>query len=309
MNETRLAILEAVGNGPISGPDLARRLDISRAAVWKHIEALREEGFVIESVDEGYALTSVPEYGGLAIEYGLDAPFSFEYHETIESTNSRAQELGDDGAEDVVVLADAQETGRGRLDRAWASPSGGIWMSLVLQPDLPPAHTPLLTLAAAVATARAIDKMGVKVGLKWPNDVLLADNERKLAGILTEMEGEADQVSWVVIGIGLNANVDTNDLPREAVSLRDEIGDVNRRELVHHLLEEFDTLRNNPDNILPAWRKLALTLNRQVRIDSSRGEITGKAVDISVPGALIVDTGEEQVSVYAGDCNHLRPLN
>lgn len=333
MQETRRAVLDTIADGPVSGPDLATRLGVSRAAVWKHVEALREGGFGVESTDEGYVLDSVPEYGGLAVEYGLDAPFEIEFHHTIPSTNARARELvsagdgagvsdgggfGEDDANakrDVVVLADGQTGGRGRLDREWASPSGGIWLSVLCQPDLPPAHAPIYTLAAAVAVTRAVRAEGVDAGIKWPNDVLVRNDdlngdsgERKLAGILTEMQGEADRISWMIVGIGLNANIDAGDVPRGATSLREEIGDVDRRVLVQRLLGEFDVLRTDPESILPAWREHAFTLGQRVRIETTSEIITGEAIDISFPGALELETSEGSRTVSVGDCEHLRPF-
>ncbi len=271
MNETRRAVLDALADGPVSGPELAATLDISRNAVWKHVEALRTDGFGIESTTDGYLLGDVPEFGP-AVEYGLEAPFSIEYHDSIGSTNDRARELTDEGAEDVVVLADEQVGGRGRLKRAWVGPSGGVWMSLVLRPTMPPAHAPLLTLAAAVAVTRAAREAGVPAEIKWPNDVLVSEeraskgqSERdssatneydKLSGILTEMEGEANRVSWVIVGIGINVNIAGDDLPEGATSVQDAVGAVNRRLFVQRLLEEFDTLRTDIDEYPPSVARL-----------------------------------------------------
>lgn len=324
MNDTRRAILDALADGPASGPALAESLGVSRTAVWKHIDALREAGFVVESGDDGYELGELPEYGGLAVEHGLDAPFSVEYHESIGSTNDRARTLAKDEELDVAVLADEQVGGRGRLQREWNSPSGGVWLSLVLRPELPPSRAPLLTLAAAVATTTAAREAGVDAEIKWPNDVLVPDEGeerggRKLAGILTEMEGESNRVSWVVVGIGVNANIDTAALPEGATSIRgerqatlDENGDksanVDRRRFVQRLLEEFDTLRRDPDAIVPAWREYAATLGKRVRVETPTGDVVGQAVDVEFPGALVVDTGDERVRVHAGDCEHLRPV-
>ncbi|MFB6179457.1 MAG: biotin--[acetyl-CoA-carboxylase] ligase [Halorientalis sp.] len=305
MQETRHRVLAALSDGPVSGPDLADRLDISRAAVWKHVEALREDGFAIESGDAGYELTSVPEFGGPAVEFGLDAPFEVEYHASVPSTNSRARELAGDGASDVVVLADEQTGGRGRLDREWASPSGGIWLSILFRPEVPTAQTPIYTLAAAVAVTRTAREAGVDAGIKWPNDVLTDD--QKLVGILTEMEGEADRASWVVVGMGINANVDADALVPEATSLREQVGDVTRRVFTQRILEEFDALRADPDAVLPAWRDLSTTLGRRVRVETASGAVVGEAVDVEFPGSLIVDTDEGTVRVTAGDCEHLRP--
>ncbi|WP_324757544.1 biotin--[acetyl-CoA-carboxylase] ligase [Haloarcula montana] len=309
MQETRHRVLDALAAGPASGPALADELDISRAAVWKHVEALREEGFEIESVDDGYELTRVPEFGGTAVEYGLDAPFEIDSHDSIPSTNARARDLAADGAEDVVVLADEQTGGRGRLDREWTSPSGGIWLSVLCRPDVPMAHAPVFTLAAAVAVTRAAREAGVDARIKWPNDVVV--DGRKLVGILTEMEGEADRVSWVVVGMGINANVDPDSLPTDAdpTSLRHERGDpIDRRVFTQRVLEAFHDLRSDIDSVLPAWREHATTLGQRVRVETADGPVEGEAVDIRFPGALVVDTDDGEVTVTAGDCDHLRPV-
>lgn len=312
MNETRHAVLEAIADGPIGGPALAERLDVSRAAVWKHIEALRASGFTIDAGEDGYALDEVPAFGGAAVAFGLQAPFEVEFHETIGSTNDRARALAADGASDVVVLADRQTGGRGRLDRGWASPSGGVWLSILLRPALASTEVPLLTLAAGVATVRAVDAVGVDAGLKWPNDVVLPDPtdsgaERKLAGILTESAGETGRTDWVIIGVGLNANVDAGTLPDGATSLRDIAGDVDRRRLVQRLLESFDALRDDPEAILPAWRAASSTLGRRVRVEAASETVEGTALDVEPPGRLVIETDDGPVRVHAGDCEHLRP--
>jgi len=310
MNDTRRAVLDALADGPVEGPALAERLAVSRAAVWKHVDALRDAGFEIRGTDDGYELVSVPAYGAAAIEYGLAAPFDVEYHDAVASTNDRARERAAEGAADVAVVADEQRGGRGRLDRAWSSPSGGVWLSLALRPALPAAHVPLLTLAAAVAVTRAAREAGVDAGIKWPNDVLVSDGdggERKLAGVLTEMEGEADRVEWVVVGTGINVNVDADALPEGATSVREQVGDVDRRTFVQRLLETFDGLRADPDAILAAWSEHALTLGREVRVETPGGDVVGEARRVEHPGTLVVATGDGEVRVHAGDCEHLRP--
>ncbi|GAA0644743.1 biotin--[acetyl-CoA-carboxylase] ligase [Salarchaeum japonicum] len=306
MTDTRQAVLAALADGPATGPALADRLGVSRAAVWKHVEALRDEGFGVESTDDGYELTEVPEYGADAVAFGLDAPFAVEYHDTVASTNDRARELATDGRENVVVLADRQVGGRGRRDRAWESPSGGVWMSVVLRPDIPPARAPLLTLAMAVAVTDAARAHGVDATIKWPNDVLVSDG--KLAGILTEMEGESGRVSWVVVGAGVNANVDPTDLSEGATSLRNEAGPVERRVFVQRVLERFDALRGDLDGVLAAWRERTSTLGRRVRVHLPDGDLVGEAVDVTETGALVVESEGERRVVHAGDCEHLRPV-
>ncbi|MEF8808293.1 biotin--[acetyl-CoA-carboxylase] ligase, partial [Natronomonas sp.] len=173
---------------------------------------------------------------------------------------------------------------------------------------LPPAQVPIYTLAAAVATAEALRGVGVDAGIKWPNDVLVEGSEAKIVGILTEMEGEADRVSWVVVGIGINANIDGDAVPQEATTIREQVGDVDRAELTRHLLERFDELRNDPESVLPAWRELSLTLGKRVRVETPAGEVVGEAVDVEFPGTLVVETEDGEKRVSAGDCEHLRPV-
>ncbi len=316
MNDTELAVLERLAEGPATGPDLAAALDVSRTAVWKHVEGLREAGFTVESGSDGYRITEVPAYGGPAIAYGLDAPYDVEYHDAVGSTNDRGRELAAVGAPETLVVADEQTGGRGRLDREWTAPSGGIWLSLLLRPSLSPARTPLLTMAAAVATAEAAREAGVRGRIKWPNDVLVErdGDTRKLAGILTEMEGEADRVTWVVVGVGVNANVDPESLPAGSTSLRAERAragvepaDVDRRAFVQRLVERFHDCRDDPESVLDDWRGLAATLGRRVRVDRPSGAVVGEAVDVEPPGALVLETDAGLVRVSAGDCEHLRP--
>jgi BirA family biotin operon repressor/biotin-[acetyl-CoA-carboxylase] ligase len=322
VNATERDVLEALDAGGASGPEIADELGVSRTAVWKAIESLRTAGFKIDAGEDGYVLREIAEYGAAAVEHRLDPEFAVEHHDAISSTNARARERARSGefgrasASGVVVLADEQTGGRGRLDRKWVSPPGGVWMSVLLRPDLPPARTPLLTLAAAVATARALDGVvsdtgGSSIGLKWPNDVLVVDDggtERKLAGILTEMEGETDEVSWLVVGIGLNANVDGADLPEGATSLRELVGDVDRGRFVADLLGEFDALRATADEILPAWRRRTLTLYRRVRVETGGRTLVGTATGIESPGVLLVDSESDIVRIHAGDCEHLRAV-
>ena len=312
MNDTRRALLAALESGPVDGPTLADRLEVSRAAVWKQVEALRAEGFAVEGGDGGYRVTEVSDYGAAALEFGLDAPYTVEYHDRLASTNDRARELATEGAGDVVVVGDEQTGGRGRLDRAFVAPAGGIWASLLVRPDRPPAEVPMYTLAAAVAVARTARAVGVEATIKWPNDVLVADGsdgERKLCGILTEMEGEADRVSWLVVGIGINANVDRDTLPAGATSLRAEVGDIDRRQFLQRVLTGIHDLTSGPDlqSVLDTWREYASTLDRRVRVETPHGAVVGRAVDIRFPGSLVIDTDDGERVVHAGDCEHLRP--
>ncbi|TKX42571.1 MULTISPECIES: biotin--[acetyl-CoA-carboxylase] ligase [unclassified Halorubrum] len=325
--DTRRALLDALAadDDPVSGPALAESLDVSRAAVWKAVEGLREEGFAVESTSDGYVAPDDPGYSGAGIAFGLDAPYSVEYHDRVGSTNERARELAGADAADVAVVANEQTGSRGRLDREWVAPSGGVWLSVLTRPDVPTARAPLFTLAAAVATTDAARQAGVDARIKWPNDVLVGDGTpeesapasdlggrggRKLAGILTEMEGEADRVGWLVVGVGVNANIDPETLPAGATSLSAERGaPVDRRRFAATLLERYAELTASPgalDGVLPAWRERASTLGRRVRVEAADGVVEGTAVDVAEPGALVVDTDEGRRRVHAGDCEHLR---
>ncbi|ESS06119.1 MAG: birA, biotin-[acetyl-CoA-carboxylase] ligase region [uncultured archaeon A07HB70] len=308
-DDTRRALLDALADGPVRGPAFAEAHGLTRAAVWKQVEALREAGFVVESTPAGYRVTGVPEFGAAAVLYGLSAPYDAEFHASIPSTNSRARDLAAEGAADVVVLADEQTGGRGRRGRGWTGPSGGVYASLLVRPDRPPAHAPVFTLATAVAVVRACDPLGVDARIKWPNDVLVdtGGEARKLAGILSEMEGEAGRVAWLVAGVGVNANVDADALPAGATSLRAVRGDVDRAAFVRRLLEAFHELAADLEGVLPAWRERADTLGRRVRVETPGRTVVGRARDVEFPGALVVatDTGVERV--HAGDCEHLRP--
>ncbi|KAB7513260.1 biotin--[acetyl-CoA-carboxylase] ligase [Halosegnis rubeus] len=304
MQETRALILDRLAAGPVSGPTLAADLDISRAAVWNHVETLRDDGFEIRDTDDGYTLAGVPEFGGAATAFELDSEFAVEFHDELASTNATARERANEGAEDVVVVAETQTGGRGRLDREWSSPDGGIYASLVVRPDVPSAHAPVYTLAAAVAVADAARETGVEADIKWPNDVQV--DGKKLAGILTEMEGEADRVSWLVVGVGANANVDAADLPC-GTSIETETGPITRRAFLASIVDRFADLTDDVGSIVPAWRERASTLGQQVRVETPRETIEGEAIDIEFPGTLLVETDDGVRRVTAGDCEHLRP--
>lgn len=306
MDETRRTLLQHLAAGPVAGTDLANELEVSRAAIWKHVEALRAEGFEIEATDAGYAVETIPEYGGGAVQFGLGAPYTVTFERRVESTNDRARQLATAGKSDMVVLAHEQTGGRGRRGRSWAGPPGGIYLSLLIRPTLPPAEAPLLTMAASVAIVEGLEHLGVQPAIKWPNDVLV--DGAKVAGILTEMEGEADAVSWVIVGIGINANVDATDLPDTAASLEELIEEpVNRRKIVQQLLERFHELHTEPGEIRDRWRELATTPGQLVQVETLHGTLEGEAIDIDDNGALLVETDDSIERIHAGDCRHLRP--
>ncbi len=303
--------------GFLSGEDIGRELSITRAAVWKGIKKLREEGYEIEAVtNRGYRLTN-PEtmYNKRELEQGLKTKTmgqTIYFYEETDTTNNRARELALEGApEGTLVVAEKQTAGRGRRGKVWESPLGtGIWMSLVLRPQIMPAEASVLTLLCGLATAEAIEaETGLSAGIKWPNDILI--NGKKAVGILTEMDCEMSEVHFVIPGIGINVN--TASFPPEiaeiATSLYLECGKtVSRRRLVHRVLERLEEhyetfLRTGSfAAMLEDYRKLCITLGKEVHV-LGREPFFAEALDITPEGELLVrraDNGKEEV-VFSGE--------
>ncbi|WP_135613115.1 biotin--[acetyl-CoA-carboxylase] ligase [Methanococcoides sp. AM1] len=310
-----LIALKEAGKEPISGEELGERLGISRTMVWKYIKGLEEDGYVIgSSPGSGYNLVSVPDklYPS-EISIGLDTDIigkELHYFETVDSTNDMAKKMGFKAEEGTVVIAEMQESGRGRKGDRWVSPKGGIWLSVILKPGILPAHAPRLTLMAGVAVAKTIRQFGVDASIKWPNDVVIGN--KKVCGILTEMDAEVDHIGFVVIGIGINANVSVEELPEElrdsSTSLSSIKGEsINRASFVQALLRSLETeyLRFKVEGfskILEDWISLSDTIGSQVEVITPQKIIAGKATGITAEGALIVETAEGVKEVMAGRC-------
>lgn len=293
--------------GAVEPSALGDRLELPGPAVMSHIDTLREHGFEIDRGPDGFVLEAIPEYG-YGVQAGLSAPFVIDYVPTVASTNDRARELAGDGQTDVAVLADEQTGGRGRFDREWASPAGGIYCSVLLRPVLPPDRLGLLSLAAGVAAVEAADAVGVDAACKWPNDLEGPDG-RKLAGILTESATSGGSVEWVVVGLGLNANVAPADLPPESTSLEAvSNGPIDRRTATQTYLESLDTWRRTPDGVVDAWRERTSTLGQEVWVRTGGEELIGVASAIDDAGRLLVETDAGDRWITVGDCEHLRPV-
>jgi BirA family biotin operon repressor/biotin-[acetyl-CoA-carboxylase] ligase len=242
-----------------------------------------------------------------------------KYYSTLSSTNEEARRLADLGAiEGTVVLAETQTGGRGRRGRAWESPAGGIWFTILLRPRITPALAPLITLISGISGVNTISKIAnLNSTLKWPNDIRI--NGKKVCGILTELTTEQDMVSYILVGLGFNVNNKVSDFPIElsdkATTLSEELNhELDRNLFTRDFFEEFENLYfnfvQNPDKylseILEEWRKVSDTLGRNVKIETISGVINGIAIDISPEGALILkkETGEE-LKIIAGDCIYL----
>ena len=301
----------------VSGEEMAKRLAISRAAVWKQIQTLRLKGYEISaSTGKGYRLAKKPDLldadrisGSLKTKWlGRELSISAE----VRSTNAAALSLARDCQNGTVILAETQTQGRGRLSRPWASPPGGIWMSLILRPEMPLAHVYQINMAVAVALCQAFSSnLGLEAGIKWPNDLLI--REQKICGILMEVSAQVDRLDYAVVGLGLNANNDPSGFPAEwrSTSLAAELGhDIDRCELICRILEAIEVAyeKLGSQEIYEEWRSRSLTLKRQVRITSPAGDHVGQAEDLAEDGALLLREGNELKRVLAGDCIHLRPL-
>jgi len=320
--ELVLAFLAEAGDEFVSGEAISDKLGLSRAAVWKHVNALRSQGYRIEAVPaRGYRLLEIPDrLGELEVRPLLnthDVGQALHWYEEVGSTNDVAKELADEGAlHGEVVIAERQSAGRGRRGRSWSSPPRkNLYLSVVLRPDLPPARAPEVTLLAAVAVCQAVRRAGVaSAAIKWPNDVLASG--RKLAGVLTEMAAEVERVQWLVVGIGVNVNAAADDFPDElrelATSLLIERGDPVPRALfaaaLLTALEEWLD-RHAAEGFAPvraAWREMSDTLGREVRVRVGSADLVGLAEDVDETGALLVRTASGLERVVAGDVEMLR---
>ncbi len=230
---------------------------------------------------------------------------------TVTSTQDRAREMAEAGApEGTVVVARVQERGRGRLGRRWLSPSGGLWFSIILRPAISPARTTGLTLLAAVSVTEAVHQTtGITAGIKWPNDVLV--NGKKLGGILTEMLVEMNTVRHVILGVGLNVNVDTSHFPIDLLmpvtSLMEETGrEIDLDEMLRHCLDclarDYGLFPDSFNDVLSRWKELSVVIGRRVTVSQPGQVIAGIAVDVDNSGALLVTDDDGQTHlVHAGD--------
>ena len=323
---TRSVILEVLRNRTgqfVSGEELGRKLNVSRTAVSKQIQKLRQEGYDIEStVSQGHRLKRLPdllrpeEVCPRLTTQLLGSEIC--YFSEIGSTNDEAKKKAVAGCpEGTLVITETQLGGRGRLSRGWFSPvAKGLWFSVVLRPPFPPQEAPKCTLMAAVALNRAIrDVTGIPCGIKWPNDILC--NGRKLVGILTEMSAEMDAINHIVIGMGINVNIEAAEIPPElktiATSVSIETGaEVSRIDLFIKVLERLEEIYLQVKTggfsvVLDAWRQESITLGRMVNVIGLDKSFVGKAIDIDNDGALLVETEQGVERVLAGDVS-IRPV-
>ena len=318
-----LEILERA-EGPLSGETISNELGITRSAVWKHINELRMMGYDISSSQKaGYRLTHTSnKLLPYEIHKKLQTRFigkKIRYIENTPSTIWVGKQLCSEGDVEkmhgMVIIAEEQTGGIGRMGRAWVSPSGGIWITIVLKPHVPIDHIFMITMAGSIAVARAIRKQfDLGALIKWPNDIFIGN--KKVAGLLLELSAESDAVHHCLLSIGIDVNVPlatfSPALQNQITSISAEVGhEVDRASFLARILKEFESRYlliegREYDSIVQEWKSISCTLENRVQIRTLKNSFEGEAVDIDEFGALIIrkDNGKLE-RVIAGDCYHM----
>lgn len=316
MKNEILRMLKDSGEEFISGEKISEEFKVTRAAIWKNMNALKEEGYDIESVPrKGYRIISSPDILTLEeIEEGLHTEYigrNLYYYDSILSTNIRAKEIALDEPEGTVIVSEEQTGGIGRLGRDWISPKKkGIWFTIILKPEVQPMEVSKIALVGAAAVNKALEDMGVNSGIKWPNDIVI--NGKKVCGILTEMSCELNMVNYVVMGIGINVNLDGIDIPEElkhkATSLKIATSkEVDRKTLLANILNHFEGLYEEFKNghissTIRICRENSVLLGEEVRIIRGKETRIGKALDINSEGELVVQFLNDIIeNIFSGE--------
>lgn len=301
----------------ISGQRICNELGVSRTAVWKYMNQLKEDGYVIEaSQNKGYHITKYPD---ALTEVELGSLFNNEflgnqifYYNELDSTNNEAKKRAEDGAaHGALVITECQTGGRGRRGKKWSSPSGsGIWMSFLLRPDIHPYSASMLTLVAALSVVNALKKIkGLEYSIKWPNDIVVKG--KKVCGILTEMSAELDAVNYVIIGIGVNVNTTDfdEDIQSVASSLFLETGlKIKRSQVVADITRSFETnyeifmRTQDMSGLIDQYNSLLINAGKEVTITNIKDQFIGNAIGINERGELLVKKQDGSIEkVVAGE--------
>lgn len=285
----------------ISGEELSKKLGISRTAIWKHIRILRSQGYNIESVNKkGYRLVDEPTdlLNPQNIYRNLKTKFigkNVLHFETIDSTNDYAKKIGNELRDGSVIISEEQTKGKGRLGRVWESKAGeGIWMSIILKPNIIPNKAPFITLIAGASIVKALNILGVDAKIKWPNDITI--NNKKLSGILTELSAEIERVNYIVVGIGMNVK-DTDfeeELKDKATSLYKENYNVSRIDIVKEILCQFEKLyldyieKDDKKEVLDICRQYSAIINKEIYVIKNDQKELVDCIGINEEGNLII---------------------
>lgn len=290
----------------VSGKLLSNQLGISRVAVWKQIKKLKKLGYLIDTDSRrGYRIISRADILlPTEIYRNLDTKYigkKIYYFQEVNSTNTIARQIALNqeakAKEGTVIIAEKQRAGKGRLGKEWFSPPGGIWLSILLYPDIIFSHLPLITLMASVVITKAIRKLlQINVQIKWPNDLLIKG--KKVCGILTETQTNINSANCIIVGLGINANIKMSEFPesiqKHLNSLLEITGEkVSRIELTQELFCEFEKYyeifkKGKYSFILNEWKLYNNTIGKSITIDAGNRIIIGEAIDITEKGGLLV---------------------
>jgi len=304
----------------LSGEDLSDVLKISRVAVWKHIKKIQSLGYKIESKQKlGYRLISETEKL-LPWEITKDLKTKtvgkrVYYFEEIDSTQNFAEQIALDEKENgTIVIAEKQTAGKGRLDRKWTSPKGGIWFSLIIHPKFDVSTSTLVPIAGAVALAKAIkNTLNIDVSVKWPNDITL--NGKKVAGMLVDASFQANNIDYLILGIGINFDIDAKKIEKRLSksanfygvnSLRKKDDSTPPKILLREFLVQFEKIliqlnKGEKAKIVKEWTKKADKIGKRISINTSDGKISGVAQGIDNDGALKLKTSKGIKKIFVGD--------
>src|SRR6056297_2629294 len=301
----------------ISGEKISNILDVSRTAVWKNINSLKDEGYEIDSISrKGYKLVSSPDI----LKYEEIAPYlktenigkNILYFDTIDSTNKKAKEIAETSPDGTVVISEEQTAGRGRLGRNWSSPKGSsLLISILLKPEIDPSKVSNITLVGAVALVKALEYFDIEGLIKWPNDIII--NGKKIAGILTELSAEINQVNYVVMGIGVNLYTNEEEFPEDirhkAGSILSETGKtINRKKFTGKFLNCFEKysqeyfLGNNFDEVIKISKERSILMGKEVKIVGRDYSYEAKVLDITEKGHLLIEKKDgSKEEIYSGE--------
>ena len=317
-----LTFLQTHNTEYLSGQDLSDVLKISRVAVWKHIKKIQELGYIIESKQKlGYKLTVDSE---VLLPWEVTKNLKTKiigqqayYFDIIDSTQNQALKMAEDAVNNGAVIIAAKQTGgKGRSDRRWISPKGGIWLSIILHPKFDISITTLFPIASALALSKAIEKtFRISPELKWPNDLTIKG--KKLAGMLVDASLESNKIESLVLGVGINFNVNVKQVERSLKETSNFYGvaSLGKQEkkpihLVQSFLIELEKIyellnKKQTKKIISEWTNKSSTIGKNVEIDTVDGKIKGKATKIDDDGALIVSDNSKNHKIIAGDVIHL----
>ena len=319
-----LKFLQTHNTEYLSGQDLSDVLRISRVAIWKHIKKIQDLGYTVESKQKlGYKLT---ENSDILFPWEVTSELKTKligqkvyYFDSIDSTQNQALKIANEPENNgAVIIAATQTGGKGRTGRKWISPKGGIWFSIILHPKFDISITTLFPIASSLALSKAIENtFEITPELKWPNDLTI--KSKKIAGILVDAAFESNKIESLVLGVGINFNVDIKAIKKTlkdtpnfygVASLSEQNKKVKPIQLVQNFFVELEKIyellnKKQTKKIILEWTKRSSTLGKNVEINTTDGKIKGKATKIDEDGALIISNKSKTYKVIAGDVIHL----